>query len=147
MSLHLAQFDIIIRILFDSLHCLDLGVMKQLTSLWFDSKNCDEPWYMVLSIKDINNKLSNVFPSLNVSRLPTSLSLRSSWKFSEWRNELLSTIYFQMISSRTVYNNFVVFSTSIYLLNQKSVILDELNIPPQNYLIIRQGFPKIIGPR
>lgn len=129
------------------MHCLDLGVMKQLTSLWFDSKNCDEPWYMVLSIKDINNKLSNVFPSLNVSRLPTSLSLRSSWKFSEWRNELLSTIYFQMISSRTVYNNFVLFSTSIYLLNQKSDILDELNIPPQNYLIIRQGFPKIIGPR
>jgi hypothetical protein len=78
LSLLLAQFDIILRILFDSMHCLDLGVMKQLTSLWFDSKNCDEPWYMVLSIKDINNKLSNVFPSLNVSRLPTSLSLRPS---------------------------------------------------------------------
>jgi hypothetical protein len=53
LSLLLAQFDIILRILFDSMHCLDLGVMKQLTSLWFDSKNCDEPWYMVLSIKDI----------------------------------------------------------------------------------------------
>ncbi len=30
LSLILAQFDIILRIVFDSMHCVDLGVMKQL---------------------------------------------------------------------------------------------------------------------
>jgi hypothetical protein len=39
LSLFLTLFDIILRIVFNSMHCVDLGVMKQLASLWFDPKN------------------------------------------------------------------------------------------------------------
>jgi hypothetical protein len=82
-SLFLTLFDIILGIVFDSMHCVDLGVMKQLATLWFNPKNFDQPWYMGLSLKDINSKMSNIFPPSNVSRLPASLCLRSNWKSSE----------------------------------------------------------------
>jgi hypothetical protein len=37
LNLILSTFDIIRGIVFDSMHCIDLVVMKQLVSLWFDS--------------------------------------------------------------------------------------------------------------
>jgi len=70
---------------------------------------------MDLSIKDINSKLSNIFPPSNVSRLPVSLSLRSSWKSSEWRNLLLyyGPFIFKGILPEPFYNHYLLFSTYI----------------------------------
>ena len=43
---NLPDFDIINNNPIDYMHCVLLGVMRTLVSLWFDSKNHKEPWYV-----------------------------------------------------------------------------------------------------
>ena len=128
LSLILSTFDIIRGIVFDSMHCVDLGVMKQLISLWFDSKYSAKPWYLGSFISSqINQKLSNIIPPSNVSRLPGNLISRSTWKTSEWRNLLLyyGMFIFKGFLPEEFYNHFLLLTTSIYLLNKKKITLEE----------------------
>lgn len=39
------EFDVINSFPIDYMHCVLLGVMPKLFSLWFDSKNHKEPYY------------------------------------------------------------------------------------------------------
>jgi hypothetical protein len=128
LSLILSTFDIIRGIVFDSMHCVDLGVMKQRISLWFDSKYSAKPWYLGSFISSqINQKLSNIIPPSNVSRLPGNLISRSTWKTSEWRNLLLyyGMFIFKGFLPEEFYNHFLLLTTSIYLLNKKKITLEE----------------------
>lgn len=40
------HFDVINCVNFDSMHCIDLGVMRQLANLWFESCNFQSSWYI-----------------------------------------------------------------------------------------------------
>ena len=42
----LPQFDIVRGMVPDYMHCICLGIVKQMATLWFDAKNHDEPFYI-----------------------------------------------------------------------------------------------------
>ena len=80
--------DIAFGIVFDSMHCMDLGVDRQLGTLWFDSSYHKEPWYIGTKefLSRIDQALSLIQPPSNITRLSRPTSTRPHWKASEWRN-------------------------------------------------------------
>lgn len=75
-------FDIVSGFVVDSMHCIDLGVMRQLSTLWFDSSYHREPWY--LGVSETDRKIEQFQPPSNITRMPRSVLTRAYWKASEW---------------------------------------------------------------
>ena len=67
----------------DNLHCVDLGVSRQLGHLWFDSCFHQEPWYLGRRVAELDAKLQQITPPNEVTRVPRSLTQRAFWKGSE----------------------------------------------------------------
>jgi hypothetical protein len=102
-SLFLTLFDIILGIVFDSMHCVDLGVMKQLATLWFNPKNCDQPWYMGLSLKDIVKCLIYFPLQMYPGYLPVYVYVQIEVLRIEEFTSVLLTLYFQRNPPITVF--------------------------------------------
>lgn len=122
-------FDIVDCILFDSMHCVDLGVTRQLCSLWFDSSNHECQWYMGPELKHrLDIRLSAIRPPSNLTRPPRSTGERSFWKSSEWRNFLLyyGPIALFGLLPEPYYSHFLLLSEAIYLLNKTDVKFDDV---------------------
>lgn len=71
----------------DVLHTVELGVVKQLTNTWLDSKN--HFIFLPLLKKKINSMLTGVSLPESFSRRARSLDDRQNFKAFEWRNFLL----------------------------------------------------------
>ncbi|CAN7946131.1 unnamed protein product [Ixodes hexagonus] len=73
------------------MHCVLLGVTRQITELLIASSNSECQFYIgrpaVLSV--VNQRLLKIKPPHCVTRLPRSLHERAFWKASEWRLWLL----------------------------------------------------------
>ena len=83
-------FDIAKGYAMDVLHTVELGVVKQLTNTWLDSKNHCKPFYLPPSSqKKMNSILTGVSLPESFSRRARSLDDRQNFKASEWRNFLL----------------------------------------------------------
>ncbi|CAI8020857.1 hypothetical protein GBAR_LOCUS12434 [Geodia barretti] len=85
---NLPEFDIINNNPVDYMHCVLLGVVRTLISLWFDSKNHKEPWYIGRRISEAESRLLGVKPPDVVTRVPKSFRGRG-WKATECRTFLL----------------------------------------------------------
>ena len=70
-------FDIVNGVVFDSMHTIDLGVMRQLFNLWFTSENCKSALYVGTSIGNIDIKISRIKPPSNITRILRSTRLRA----------------------------------------------------------------------
>ena len=86
---NLPHFDIIHSMVPDYMHCICLGVVRQMANLWFDTKNHDEPFYMGTQVSSIDSQLLAIKPPCSLSRTPRSLSLLKFWKAHEWLSWLL----------------------------------------------------------
>ena len=93
----------------DYMHCILLGVMKRLVTLWFDKSNSKQPWYvyritwlvyileaifclMIITFKlnvdryigrrleTVDVRLCEIKPPCCLSRLPRALKERKFWK-------------------------------------------------------------------
>ena len=81
----LPDFDIVNGFVPDYMHCILLGVARQLGKLWFDSTNHDEPFHISpADQKLIDFTLTSIRPPCNISRTPRSISDRKFWKAHEW---------------------------------------------------------------
>ena len=87
--LDLPHFDTVRGFVVDNLHCIDLGVSRQLAHLWFDSVNHHQPWYLGRRIPEIDTRLSCIMPPSEITRIPRSVNQRAYWKGSEWHWWLL----------------------------------------------------------
>lgn len=85
----LTFFNIILGFAFDYMHGILLGVSRQLTTLWFESKYHGERWYLGREIITIDKLLLQTKLPVNITRPPRSVRLRKYWKASECRNFLL----------------------------------------------------------
>lgn len=128
----LPYFDIVFNMVFDCMHAIDLGVVRQLFSLWFDSKNCKEKFYFgtTANKKLINTRLAQLYVPTNITRLPRSLKESSYWKASEWRNCLL--YYFPYILKDILppkyYQHFMLLSEAAYILNGPFFTHDDVRL-------------------
>lgn len=82
-------FDLINGFAIDYLHSICEGVVKHLLSLWFDTTNHGNDFYIKQSIEDVNDNISKIQLPSEIARNPRSLSERHQWKANELRSWLL----------------------------------------------------------
>lgn len=85
----LPKFDVINGMVPDYMHCVLLGVCRQMATLWIDSKNYSEPWYIGTQTAILDRHLLSIKPPGIVARVPRSLTERKFWKAHEWQHWLL----------------------------------------------------------
>ncbi|XP_030264254.1 uncharacterized protein LOC115575952 isoform X8 [Sparus aurata] len=85
----LAKFDLINGMVPDYMHCVLLGVCRQMATLWIDSKSYSEPWYIGTQTAIMDRHLLSIKPPGIVARVPRSLTERKFWKAHEWQHWLL----------------------------------------------------------
>lgn len=105
--LELSNFDIVNGIGIDSMHCIFLGVVKQLIGLWFNSKHCGEKWYCGNKVEEVDSRLLQIKPPSDVSRVPRSID--SHLKF--WKGILIEIIGNLVCAA----NAYIVFKLILYL--------------------------------
>ncbi|XP_058828764.1 uncharacterized protein LOC131688491 [Topomyia yanbarensis] len=82
----LPKFDIVNYCPVDYMHCVLLGVCKQLARLWLEATNLD--CYIKPHLEHIDTILESINPFYECSRSPRKLSERKTWKANEWQNWL-----------------------------------------------------------
>lgn len=71
--LKLPSFDIVNGIGIDAMHCVFLGVVKQLVGLWFNSKHSGQRWYCGNSVERVDKRLLEIKPPSVITRIPRSI--------------------------------------------------------------------------
>ncbi|XP_047139860.2 uncharacterized protein LOC124815310 isoform X2 [Hydra vulgaris] len=114
-------FNIIDGFVVDYMHCILLGVARQMSVLWLEKNN--EPWYIGNKINSMNEMMLKIKPPNNITRAPRSFHERAHWKASEWRNWLLFYSLFVLhgVLPQVYYNHFLLLVESIYILLSKSL--------------------------
>lgn len=63
------------------MHCVLLGVCRQLLRLWLEPVNRDIMWYIGQHIAQLDKRLCAIKPPTEIQRTPRSLALtRKFWK-------------------------------------------------------------------
>lgn len=83
------EFDIIKGYAIDYMHCVCLGVVKKIISIWLDNKNCQQPYYLTEAKVNAIDYMSKIKPCSFFTRRPRSLKEFSPFKASEARALLL----------------------------------------------------------
>lgn len=118
------EFDLVNGFAIDPMHCVFLGIVKKLFSLWLDSKYHSKPFY--ISKKNqvlLSNRLVKLKPPSEITRRPRSLFSRADFKANEYRAFLL---YFMPLAlngllSVKFIRHFHLLCSSIYCLSKESV--------------------------
>ncbi|KAL1483618.1 hypothetical protein MTO96_033073 [Rhipicephalus appendiculatus] len=73
------------------MHCVLLGVAKQITETILATSNSHQRFYSgsPSALSQIDARLLSIKPPHSITRLPRSIQERSYWKASEWRHWLL----------------------------------------------------------
>lgn len=91
------SFDLVHSFSIDHMHCAELGIMKKLLSLWLDSSNHNEPYYIHKKHQVIlNRNLISLKPVSEISRAPRSIFLKGEFKANELRNLMLFYLRFAL---------------------------------------------------
>ena len=64
----------------DYMHCICLGVVRQMVSLWLNTVNHTEPFYIGTATQTTDNRLLTIKPPCSLSRTPRSISQFKFWK-------------------------------------------------------------------
>lgn len=107
----------------DSLHCLYLGVTRQLLDLWFSRAHRKELYSLYTVEKLVSSRLMSICPPHFVKRMPRSLKDMSNWKGYEF---MLMFYYYLLpslsgIMQQIYFHNFKLLVAGISLLNQRSI--------------------------
>ncbi|XP_072141938.1 uncharacterized protein, partial [Dermacentor andersoni] len=105
---NLPEFDLVHGQAVEYMHCILLGVTRQIADLWFDPSNSQEAFYLgnvcimcvpfsctklpagsPSLVAKVDARLTTICPPDLITRLPRSLRERAFWKATEWRNWLL----------------------------------------------------------
>ncbi|KAI7792506.1 hypothetical protein IRJ41_015741, partial [Triplophysa rosa] len=114
--MELETFNMITGFVPDYQHCVCLGVTKQITSLWLDSKHHKEEWYLGSKVSDIDKALLAISPPVEVTRAPRSVKDRKFWKASEWSSSY-SAKFDKSSGSSSFYLNIPATATSLQFHN------------------------------
>jgi hypothetical protein len=141
------HFNIIDSCPIDYMHSNLLGNVRQLVSLWFDSKNHGRDFYIGLSIKRVDQKLLNIKPTSNISRKPRPLSDWSYWKANEWRNWLLyyAIPCLHRILPARYLKHFALLSQSIYILLKVEITANEMTAVDADLSLFVEQFEEYYG--
>ncbi|XP_033126933.1 uncharacterized protein LOC117124703 isoform X2 [Anneissia japonica] len=115
----------------DFMHCVLLGVSKQLACLWFESQ-ADSPYYIGSPniVSRLDRLLKQIKTPMFVARKPRPISERKYWKASEWCNWLLFFLLPCLLGILpNVYLTHVcLLVKGVHVLLRKSVSKEEVNV-------------------
>ena len=120
----LTNYDIIDGTTIDYMHCVLLGVMRQLLSLWIGSEHHNEQYYIGRKLKVVDSRLKAINPPSMITRKPRKLSTHFKYlKASEYRAFLLyySLPVLSGILPSQYLNHFSLLVISIHTLLQQSI--------------------------
>lgn len=125
--IRISKFDVIKGLPIDYMHCILLGVVKQLSNIWFDkpaNAGCIKS-----SMKLVDDMISGTAPFAESSRGPRKLADRSSWKANEWLNWFLhiSPICLHLFLPNNYYNHYMLLVDSISVLLKDSISEEDFN--------------------
>ena len=131
----------------DNLHCVDLGVTRQLGHLWFDSYNHNQPWYFGRHTAIIDARLRKVMPPQKVTRLPRSVTQRAHWKGSEWYLWLFlyAPVVLSGLLPTSYLKHFLLLVEGVYLLTKSSITRHEINKANQCLSTFARSFQVLYG--
>lgn len=116
----------------DYLHQSLEGVMNKLLSLWFDSSNHQQNYYIGTAIGQVDKRLCSITPPTYVSRKLRSLTDRARFKANELRNFLLYFLLYIThlpcllnILPEVYYKHFQKLVTAVYIYLQEKITLHE----------------------
>ena len=125
----LTHYDIIWGTTVDYMHCLLLGVMKLLMSLWFGTAHNSKRYYIGRKIGLVDKRLTEINPPSIITRKPHKLSKHFKYfKASEYRSFLLyySLPVLSDILPQEYWNHYALLVISIHNLLQESISEDQL---------------------
>lgn len=115
----------------DSMHCVYLGVTRQLLHLWFDKDDKDEKWSIHSKIKIVSGRLLKMTPPHFVERAAQSIEKLTYWKASELRTFLFYyclCILSGVLRSEEYFQHLVKFVKGVALLNKSSVSEEDIRL-------------------
>lgn len=142
------HFDLINCFSIDYMHCVLLGVVRKLLDLWLNSKYHNEAYYLSKNMQCILNKrILSIKPPTEITRKPRSISDRADFKANEFRSLLLYYLRYSLVDLIPVrfINNFQLLSSSIYLLLEEEVSLENISLAETKLIDFADGFEKLYG--
>lgn len=123
------HFDMVDGFSIDHMH-LELNMMRKLFSLWLDSVNHKQPYYIKPKNQILLSKrLVEIKPVCEITRKPRSIFSRADFKANEYRSLLLFYLPFALnglLSARYV-QHFRLFSSAMYLLLKEKILNDDIH--------------------
>lgn len=131
----------------DNLHCVDLGVSRQLAHLWFDTVNHQQPWYIGRQLGEIDSRLQRIMPPHEITRVPRSITQRAFWKGSEWHWWLLlySPVVLHELLVPRYYRHLLLLVEAVYLLTKSSITRSDINKADACMLKFVTNFRQLYG--
>ena len=119
----LPWFDMVRGVAVDYMHCITLGIVKMIMSLWFDKSYKNEIFSIASEIGKVERRLISIKPPSYITRLPRSLSEVSHFKATEFKNFLLfySLPCLYGILPDDMFHHFSLLVYSIFLLLQENI--------------------------
>lgn len=142
------EFDLIWSYCIDYMHCILLGVMKKLLSLWLDSTNHTHAFYIKPADQLIlSRKITSIKPISEISRKPGPVSNRLNYKANDYRTLLLYYLRFSLVGvlSKRYIDNFQLLSSSIYTLLKETITMVEIHVAERNLNEFCDQFESLYG--
>jgi len=112
----------------DPMHCVYLGVMRQMLNLMTSSDYSEEPFSVYDKISTINSRIKKVKVPHFVERLPQGVDKLVHWKASELRNFMfyICLLVFNGVLKPEYFDHLKLFVRGVALLNKSSVSKDDI---------------------
>lgn len=141
--------NFIASIAIDGMHCIFLGIVKQLLTLWFDSKYSYQPFSLVHLIDKVNDRLRKLNLPHFVQRLPEDVTKPHLWKASLCRTflQFIALIILDGILEPEYHQNLALLVKGVLLLNQSSVSLSDVQQADECLKLFCSDFQRLYGVR
>ncbi|XP_055586117.1 uncharacterized protein LOC129738837 [Uranotaenia lowii] len=141
------KFDVVRNCPIDFMHCILLGICKQLSKQWFENPKCKA--YIKARIPEIDNMLINIKHFHEASRRARRISDRHNWKANEWLQWLLhySKICLPQCLPGAFYEHFQLLAVSVAELLQDEIIESTFLRCQQRLEMFVEQFEQLYGSR
>lgn len=132
----------------DSMHCVFLGVTKQLCTIWFDSKHKYHPASLIEFMKLIDSRLRALSPPDFLQRRPRSIAKHLKyWKANELKAWLFyySIPILRDIMPQNYFDHYCHFVIAIYALHMDSISSKTLKCASQLLIEFVNRFDVLYG--
>ncbi|CAG7725399.1 unnamed protein product, partial [Allacma fusca] len=142
----LNRFDIVDGFVYDVMHSSYLGVVKMLTSFWFDSSYHDKVFYLGRRVQLVDKKLTNCRVPFNYDRKIRSIVHRKFWKATEWRTwAFIATTVLNGILPEVYRTHLLKMSNCLMILSDEKITPEDIHFCETNLSLFVQQAEALYG--